>query len=179
MRYTYSSLHHLLGLTVAATGEEIYSDPARGIRAILTSDPSTLCAHLDKAIVLLGMLFRAKVGDDPEMDERLAQEVARLREERAKTYKGGAFLYFEAGGDIPAFTPEVQRDCGSFIVALDGVPKTNVEDLHKPLAGRILAGLAVALPGLTRPQKVAAATLFLGADGKPMYGFNLQMGTPS
>lgn len=178
MRYTYSSLYHLLGFTVGSTDEEIFSDTVRGIRAVLTSDPTSLCAHLDKALVIPGMLFGAKLGEGPEMDERLAQEVDRLRDKRAKTFEGGAYLYFEATGDVQAFTPEVLRDCGSLIVAIDQVPKETLRNLWEPLVSKILAAVAVAMPAVTRPEKVASATVFFSADGTPTYGFNLQMGTP-
>jgi hypothetical protein len=61
-------------------------------------------------------------------------------------------------------------------VALDGLPKADIRARHEPLAGKILAAVAIAMPAANRSEKIAAATVFFAADGKPIYGFNLQMG---
>ena len=178
MRYTYSSLYHIRGLSPSspANDEEIFAD-SDGIRAVLTSDLAQLGDRLDKALAISNMLIGFLNEKEPgTVDERLAAQVQRLREERAKKFVAGVFLFFDANGEIAPITPHVQRDCGNFILALNGLPKGDIRGRHEPLARRILAAIGLGMTNVAGVEKVAEATVFLANDGKPIYGFDLETG---
>lgn len=180
MRYIYSSLYYIRGLSPSspATDEEIFADSAGSIRAVLTSDPARLCDGLDKAAAIATMLLTGLLGEKEPgtVDERLARQVQRLREERVKKFGAGVFLLFEANGETAPITPDTQRDCGNFVLALDGLPKGDVRDRHEPLARKMLAAIGLGFTDVAGFEKVADALVFLEADGKPIYGFNFEAG---
>lgn len=176
MHYIYNSLYHIRGLIPSspANDEAIFADSAGSIRAVLTSDLAQLGDLLDKAraisIMLLTGLFGQK--EPGTFDERLAAQVQRLREERAKKFVAGVFLFFEANGETAPITPHVQRECGNLIVALGGLPKGDIRDRHEPLARKSLAAIELGISSVAGVEKLAEATVFFADDGKPIYGFN-------
>jgi hypothetical protein len=181
MRYTYSSLCYIRGLNPSSppTDEEIFADSDGSIRAILTSDPVQLCDRLDEACARGLMLLTGALHGEMEpgtVDERLARQVERLREERAKKFGVGVFLFFEANGETDPITPHTQGDGGDFVLALGGLPKGDIRDRHEPLVRRILAAIGLGITSVAGFEKVADATVFFEADGKPIYGFNFEAG---
>lgn len=180
MRYIYSSLHHIRGLTPSspATDEEIFADSAGSVRAVLTSDPTRLCDGLDTASALIATVFTGLFGENEPgtIDERLARRVQLLREERAKKFEAGVFLFFEAKGETAPITPHTQNDCGTFVLALDGLPKRDIRDRHEPQARRMLAAMGLGFTDVAGFEKVADAIVFFETDGKPIYGFNIEGG---
>jgi hypothetical protein len=126
-------------------GEEIFADRSQHGRAVLTSDGASLCDHLDKSRALATMMLTGLIGSEvgrdtneerfiQNVDDRLAHQVQRLRDERANRFRSGVFLLFEVSGECSQITPQYQRDCGSFVLALDGVPKRDIRDRHEPSA---------------------------------------------
>jgi len=179
MRYVYSSLYHLRGLGSSPRDEEIFADSVQTTRAIITSNPVPLCTHLDRSCALVTMLIKGLIGDEKDsgtIEERLGQEVQRVLDERAKKYDPGVFLFFEAGARTPEITPQVQRDCGSFILALNGLPKGDIRARHEPLERKILAAIALGVGGVVGFEKVSGATVLFGDDEKAVYGFNFEGG---
>jgi hypothetical protein len=180
VRYTYSSLYHIRGLSPSspASDEEIFVDSNGSVKAVLTSDLSRLGDRFDKALAILTMLVTGFVGEKEPgtIDKRVDSRVHRLREERAKKFVGGVFLFFEANGEIAPITPDVQHDCGNFILALNGFSKGGLRDRHEPLTRRILAAISLGITSVAGVEKVAEATVFFADDGKPIYGFNLEGG---
>jgi hypothetical protein len=107
--------------------------------------------------------------------ERLASQVQRLRNERAQKFGSGTFLFFEAKGETAAFTPHAERDCGSFTLALDGLPR-GIRSRHEPKARAILAGIGLALDTVVGFEKLGDAIVFFAEDTKPIYGFTFEAG---
>jgi hypothetical protein len=177
MHYTYSSLYHIRGLSPSSPNvdEKIFDDPPQRTRAVLTSDPTPLCTQLDTSPVLANMLLTGLFHGTTEpgtIDERLARQVQRLREERQKKLGAGVFLFVEANGETTdPFTPTTQRDCGDFILALDGPPKRDIRNHHEPVVRKILAAIGLGIPSVAGFEKVADAVVFIDAGGKPIYSF--------
>src|SRR5439155_7974055 len=97
MRYIFSSLYHVRGLSLSSpdTDEEIFADPPRKIRAILTSKPAPFCAWLDKACAIADMVLTGSLNGPETVPELLARQVERLHEDRANQFGAGVFLFFE------------------------------------------------------------------------------------
>jgi hypothetical protein len=183
MRYSYSSLYHIRGLSPASppTDEEMFADAEQHGRAVLTSDPGQLGEQLDSSTALATMLLTGLIGGDKEsgtVDERLARQVQRLRDERANKFPSGVFLFFEASGRCTSITPQVEHDYGSFVLALDGLPKREIRNRHEPLVRKILAAIGLGLASVAGFKKISDATVFFTDEGKPVYGFNFEGGIP-
>lgn len=178
MRYTYNSIYHIRGLSPSSPSiyEEVFADMRQMTKGILISAPSVLCDRLDTSRALATMLLTGIAGGEQEsgtIDERLATRVQALRDERARRYGNGVFLFFEANGETASFTPSAQRDCGSFLLAIEGLP-TNIRSEHEPLARKILAAIGLAFESVAGFDKLSDGTIFFTDDEKPLYGFNFQ-----
>lgn len=181
MRYVYSSLYHIRGLSPSspAKDEEVFADSAQATLAVMTSAPAPLCSQLDNSRALATMILTGVFRGEEEagtIDERLSRQVQLLRDERAKKYSACVFLYFEASGQTAPIAPHVERDCGSFVLALDGLPKGEIRSRHEPLARRILAAIGLGIASVVAFEKVCDATVFFADDGKPVYCFKLEGG---
>jgi hypothetical protein len=106
----------------------------------------------------------------------LHAEPAQLRDERVKKFPSGVFLFFEASGRYTPITPKVERDCGSFVLALDGLPKREIRNRHGPLVRKILAAIGLGLASVAGFEKISDATVFFTDQGKTVYGFNFEGG---
>jgi hypothetical protein len=147
-------------------------------KAVLTSTPSAFCDRLDTSRALATMILNALFTGEQEsgtIEERLSTRVQQLRDERARKYGNGVFLFFEASGEIASFAPSAQHDCGSFLLAIDDLP-TNIRlDLdHEPVASKILSAIGIAIETVAGFEKLSDATIFFTDEGKPLYRFNFQ-----
>lgn len=176
MRYTHTSLTPVRGLSPSSPpqDEEIYADLSAGIRALLTSEPDRHCTLLDQSRCLAEMILTPLVGQQQPgtVFERLEKQVAARWQRRAEKFKAGVFLHFEASGSIDPIAPHTQRDCGEFLIGLDGLPLDEIRARHEGLIRKLLAAVSLGIPSVRGFQEPDSATVFFDDRGKPLFGFN-------
>jgi hypothetical protein len=183
MRYTYTSLHHIRGLNPwpSATDKEIYRALDGTIHALLICDPTAHSEKLDTSLALGTMLLSGLVGrtdNDGTVEERVAREVQRMREERAKTFGArSVFLLFQASGEVADVTPSSSHEAAEFLIWIDGAPKRDILQMHESQVRKILSTISIAFESVVGFQKVADGTVFL-REGvtKPIYSFTVETG---
>ena len=138
MKYRYTAMYSVKGVVLSPTESEreIVLDPEKGVRAILSSNPEPYAIEGDRkrAVGSLLMTFFHRAGDGgATLQDRVVTELENITASRRKLTGRSPSLVLIAEGDVPSFTSEHKRDCGDFVVCLDGSGLAEIEssvDLH-------------------------------------------------
>jgi hypothetical protein len=151
------------------------------VRVVLTSDLQTWADHLDRSASILEVIFSAGLADTPQKVElrRLALETARAN--RSRDFASGLFMVLDAVRASNRDLPD-HRKLDDFGVAIDAFDNDRVRDEFRPFLTGAFAAVQSALPADSdrRLERVGAAIFLVDpADGRPIYNFNLRMGSPT
>jgi hypothetical protein len=177
MRYHYVVAFQLVGVVRPSADLEarIVDLPAVDARARLTGDLETLPPQVDQGTAAGTLILRsifAQAGDGT-YEERLAREVAELKESRHKETGDGAFLVFEAQGEVADFDPQPQRELSDYVIALDEAPKQEIRARYEGAIHALLSAFAIAAEHLCGVKKVVDWITYLRDDGKALYCYRL------
>jgi hypothetical protein len=176
MRYHYVVAFQLVGVVRPSPElEALPVDLPVDARARLTCSLESLPQHVDQATAAGTLLLRSiftGVGEGTH-EERLAREVSELKERRLKETGEGAFLVFEAEGEVADFDPQPQRELTDYVIALDEAPKQEIRARYEAVIHALLAAFAIAAEHLCAVKKVADAITFIREDGKRLYCYKL------
>lgn len=177
MRYHYVVAFQLVGVVRPSADLEalIVDLPAVDARARLTGDLETLPPQVDQGTAAGTLILRSIFGQasDGTYEERLACEVAQLKERRHKETGDGAFLVFEAQGEVADFDPQPQRELPDYVIALDEAPKREIRARYEAAIHALLSVFAIAAEHLCGVKKVADGITFLREDGKALHCYKL------
>ena len=177
MQYRYVVAFQLIGVVRPNVELEgfVVELPIAGARGRLTGDLDSLPPEVDQAAAAGSLLLQGFAGPAGEgtPEERLAREVADLKQRRRKDTGDGAFLVIEAVGEVDDFNPQPQRELPGYVFAIDDAPKEVIRARYESAVYGLLAALAIASNHLCGVKKVVDGITFVRQDGKPLFCFTL------
>jgi hypothetical protein len=92
IKYRHTLVYRIDGLTLEAQEEaEVISDPAKGFRAVLTTDPDPHCFEADRFVAVSNVRLNAVFGQSGSgtFDERLTSELEEIKGTRERKFGNG------------------------------------------------------------------------------------------
>lgn len=168
MRYHYMAVYKILGLTWPEDHPDctLVELPSQGAVALLTGDADRHCAIVDRDQAYRALLMSAIFGPPEEGDFRakLSTRITRIEEERRK-HGTGAFLVFDADGEIEVRPMELVGDYGEFAFCDYALDKEAIRERHKPAIAGVLTTLSLRPDIYPNVRKITDA-VYLVADGE-------------
>lgn len=150
--------------------------------AMLTTNPESHLQHINKSAALANQFFRGIFNRDEvgTPEERIAAEVESVKALTAKEAGTGVFLVLEGQTEIDSPDFKYRRDLEDCALNIDGVEKSRIREVFRPLVQSVLASLSLH-QARTDPhvQKIGDVVYLVdAATAKPIYMFVLQVGAP-
>ena len=176
MKYTYTIVYWIKGLTLGPDQAEkrVVAEADHGLEAFSLPQLDTHCLEVDRSVALANLLLNSVFGGSSNtgsVDERLASEIAKIKESRVREYGAGAYLVIVVQGEVDDFTTAHQKEFDEFVVCMEAVTK---EPIRRSVADHITAIItAIAISGenILGVKKVTDAVIFFRDDGKPVYSY--------
>ena len=134
MRYSYVVAWTMTdGVSLPEGSEPVELSRSEHCRFILTREPDSLLAILDRGGALGYLMLKGLIGQGSSAnpDAALELEIDKIREERAKLVGRQAVLVFEGSGDIDVSLREPLGELDGFIVTFDAIDKSTVTRAHR------------------------------------------------
>ncbi len=144
----------------------------------LTKDIDAACAHGDRGmalghLALQGIFGAAKIGT---LDERLAAEVAEIREARRRRTGGFPLLVFQAKGQIAVTVGKNVQQHGDFVLTFDAYDKSEVRHRYVQQHRAMQLALALESRARVRFEEATAGTYCTDDAGRTVYSLNFSGG---
>lgn len=145
----------------------------------LTKDIDAICAKSDRGLALSHLVLQGIFGPEKlgTLDERLAAEIAEIREARRRRIGGCPLLLFQATGPLAVTIGKSFQQHADFILTFDAYDKGELRQryVHQHRAMQ----LALALESKTRVRfaEATAGTYCTNAAGHTVYSLTFSGGT--
>jgi hypothetical protein len=180
--HTIYKLHGINALPNGAAEVALVTLTAPILSVLLTAAPEPHLTEIDRARAVANQLLKGLFAPDNQgaFDERLAAEIAVLKEARANTTTSGVFAVFKGEADIsvPAF--KARRDTKEFGISLDDISKDEIRERFRPPVQAVLSAMTLSVPaGSDLEFEKVGEVIYVLDDGstKPIYVLNVQMGS--
>jgi hypothetical protein len=176
MKYIYTTVYWIKGVMLGTDRIEKRAVKAGkdGLQALLTSQPDAYCHEVDRSIAVANLLLNNMFGGNSNtgsLEERLTNEIAKIREARVREYGAGTYLVIEARGEVSDFTAFSQQEYAEFVVYVDGVAKGPIRSATANQIMAIITAIAILVDNVLGVKKVTDAIVFFRDDGKPVYSY--------
>ena len=158
---------------------EVIADSVAGFHTIVSTDPNAYCFDGDRWTALANLRLNAIFGQ-PGLEitqERLADEVAKIRESRRRMFGEGPYLVLVRDAEIGDFSPQYLDETEDFVVCRGGPPRDTLRQASSPHVLAALAAVAVAMGDVSGIKQASDTVVFYRSDGKPMYCYTVSART--
>ena len=172
MRYTYASAWSVIGgISLPSDSQPIELSRSDRGRFVLTVDPDSLLATIDRGTAVGYLMLKGFVGQRGQADfpTALASEVEEIKTERRKKAGAQPILVFEVQGEVEASITEPSREHEDFIVAFDVVEKQAIRRAHRGTMEAMKLALAFESEVPSRFAVLSGGVYLTNAAGKTVY----------
>lgn len=178
MHYKFIAAYKLTGLTIPSDGEEqvLAEYPSIGGKAILTYNIDDHLFELDRASAVGFLMLKGLIGQavEDDLEDRLTNELTDLRKRRKKDFREGAFVIFEATGEVESFKLRTEREFPDFVIAIDGASKKPIRSRYQPQINGVLTSFALGSDKVCGVKKVTDGVIFINKEDKPVYSYTFE-----
>ena len=179
VRYRYASVHRIVGFSELRTAPDLATMRELalnlgipGVSAVLSGDPNTALAAIDRDTAFGHLMLRGLVGQSPtgHVLESVEATAVQFSQERLKRLgNSGVYLVLDAQGELVSTPAPVARDFGSALLAFDAVDKQALRAQYAPLVSTASAAVSLAVDTTSDVTPVADGVSLTLPDGRPLY----------
>lgn len=172
MRYTYVAAWSVIGgISLPNDSSEIELFRSDQCRFVLTREPDSLLAVVDRGRAVGSLMLRGLVGQRGTTDFSTALEskTDEIKSKRRKKAGTQAILILEASGTVEATLQEPSREHEDFIVMFDAIDKEAVRRSHRPDIEAMKTALAFESEVPSRFATLAEGVYLHHSTGKIIY----------
>jgi hypothetical protein len=182
MQFVFLSAHKVLGITHRSGDPDVllFNAAEPQTKVILTRNLYQHWHILDRHVALASMMLGGMFGRSPgEFSERLEQEMQAVRERRSKTVGSDSVLLIEIRGEIDVNIRDPKREVDDLILCFDAYDKKELKISLQNRVAAILAAMRIGGKSEYGLESIAEDSYLLKPDGKVVYSFSLELGTPT
>lgn len=176
MRYTYLASWSVIGgISLPNDSQPIELYSSKNCRFVLTCDPDSLLANIDREFALRRLMAKGAAGQPgtAEFPMALASEIEEIKAERKKKTGTRAVLVVEAYGEIDATINEPVGNREGFIVAFDVIDKQAVMQNHQSEIEAMKLAVAFESKVSSRFAALSKGTYLTDEAGRIIYSINI------
>lgn len=176
MKHIYTAAYKLIGATRPACDAEVvvgnFPDLHGKMSVVYEIDDHLF--EIDRAAAAGTSMLKALVGQAGEvsMEDRIANEIANIREVRQFASASNVFLLYRAEGETDIWNPSTTNEFEEFVVAIDGADKSTIKRNHQKAIQGVIAAFALGSQHISGFTKIAEGVYFIDGTGKPNYSLS-------
>ena len=147
---------------------------SRACRFVLTRDPDSLLANIDRGTALVWLMAKGMVGQRgaAEFPVAIEAKIEEIKAERRKKAGSWAVLVVEAQGEIDAMIKEPLREHNEFVVMFDAIDKRAVRQVHQSEIEAMKLAVAFESEAPSRFAALSEGTYLINESGKTVYSIS-------
>ncbi|MBS1140150.1 MAG: hypothetical protein H6R13_1603 [Proteobacteria bacterium] len=181
MRYTFLSAHSVQGIVHQDVEADLvlFDDRSQGIRVVLTGNANAHLRLLNRALALLSLMLRGKIGDPltPDFTERLAEETAKVERQRLDAIGTCPVVVIEVEGDVDASLPTNARLIQDFFLCFDAFDKKALRDQLLTKVSAVLTAIRIGADNQYEFRPLADGSYLTTNDGQVVHSASLEGGS--
>jgi len=180
MEFRYVTAVQLQGILHSSDDPEVIlaDQPEIGLRAVVTSDIDAHCFIVDRQLALATMMLKGLVGQSEvgDFEQRLQEEIERIREQRMSRMSGDAVIVVEIFSDIEATVKEPLREIGEFVLCFEAFDKNALREELRHSVAAVVTAMFMASDYSHAIVKLTEEMYLIRDDGKVVHSFSPSVG---
>ena len=175
MRYSYSAAWSVIGgISLPNDSEPIELCNSQGCRFVLTRDPDSLLANVERGTAIARLMLKGLIGQQKAATFPIAleTEIAEIKEERKKQTGTYPVLVIEAQGEVKSSIVKPMLELEDFIVTFDAVNGEAVRRNHRSEIDAMKLAVSFESEVPSRFSMLNEGTYLFNETGKIVYSIN-------
>ena len=178
MRYTYVVAWSVVGgISLPNESQPIELMRSDRCRFILTREPDSLLANLDRGNAVRTLMLKGLFGqrETADFSIALASEIEEIRSARKKKAAANAILILEAYGIVEAIMEGPAQEHDDFVVTFDAIDKKTIRGAHRSEIDGMKTALAFESEVPSRFTTLAEGIYLTDSEGRTVYSLTFSM----